>query len=86
MGFSVVAESEGYSPVVVCRLLIAEASLVVEPRLSGMWVTSCGARALLLHSKRDLPRPGTEPMFPALAGRVSPTVPPGKSKASDVLN
>ena len=35
MGFSVVAESEGYSPVVVCRLLIAEASLVVEHGLSG---------------------------------------------------
>ena len=27
----------------------------------------------------DLPRPGLEPMFPALAGRFLPTAPPGKS-------
>ena len=26
----------------------------------------------------DLPRPGLEPMYPALAGRFSTTVPPGK--------
>ena len=26
----------------------------------------------------DLPRPGLEPVFPALAGRFSTTVPPGK--------
>ena len=30
MGFSLVAESEGYSPVAVCVLLIAMASLVAE--------------------------------------------------------
>ena len=26
----------------------------------------------------DLPRPGLEPVSPALAGRFSPTAPPGK--------
>ena len=33
MGFSLVGEDRGYSLVVVCRLLIAVASLVVEHRL-----------------------------------------------------
>ena len=33
VGFSVVGVSRGYSLVGVCRLLIAVASLVVEPRL-----------------------------------------------------
>ena len=33
LGFSLVAESRGYSPVAVCGLLIAAASLVVEHRL-----------------------------------------------------
>ena len=36
MGFSLVAESEGYSPVAVCVLLIAVASLVAE---RGLYVT-----------------------------------------------
>ena len=31
-GFSLVLESRGYSPVVVCRIPIAMASLVVEHR------------------------------------------------------
>ena len=29
-------------------------------------------------SPGDLPEPGTEPMFPALAGRFLPVEPPGK--------
>ena len=33
MGFSLVGEGRGYSLVVVCRLLIAVASLAVEHRL-----------------------------------------------------
>ena len=28
----------------------------------------------------DLPRPGLEPVFPALAGRFSTTAPPGKPR------
>ena len=46
----------------------------LERRLS-----SCGARALLLRSTWDLPRPGLEPVFPALAGGFLTTAPPGKS-------
>ena len=39
---------------------------------------SCGARAQLLCGTWDLPRPGLEPVSPALAGRFSTTAPPGK--------
>ena len=35
MGFSLVAASGGYSPVVVCGFLISVASLVIEHRLQG---------------------------------------------------
>ena len=49
-------------------------SRALERRLS-----SCGARAQLLHSMRDLPGPGLEPVSPALAGGLLTTAPPGKS-------
>ena len=49
------------------------ASLVAEHRLSN-----CGSRAWLLRGMWDLPRPGLEPVSPALAGRLSTTAPPGK--------
>ena len=62
------------------------ASVVVECELSncGSWalehrLSSCGTWALLLHGMWDLPRPGIEPMPPALAGRFLTTMPPGKS-------
>ena len=38
-GLSLVAESGGYSLVVVLWLLIAVAPLVMEHRLSGVWVS-----------------------------------------------
>ena len=42
--------------------------------------SSCGARASLVAACGILvPRPGIEPMFPALGGRFSPTGPQGKS-------
>ena len=37
--------------------------------------SSCGARASLLRGTWDLPRPGLEPMSPALAGRFLSTAP-----------
>ena len=49
--------------VVVARGLSSCGSWALEHRLS-----SCGARALLLHDTWDLPGPGIEPLFPALAG------------------
>ena len=54
------------------------ASLVAEHRLQTRRLSSCGSRAQLLRGMRDLPRPGLEPVSPALAGRFSTTAPPGK--------
>ena len=54
------------------------ASLVAEHRLQTSRLSSCGSRAQLLHGMWDLPRPGLEPVSPALAGRFSATAPPGK--------
>ena len=35
--FSLVAASQGYSPLALCRLLLAIASLTAEHRLYGAW-------------------------------------------------
>ena len=58
--------------------LTIAASLVAEHRLQMRRLSSCGSRAQLLRGMWDLPRPGHEPVSPALAGRFSTTVPPGK--------
>ena len=62
-GLSLVVEIGGYCLVAMCRLLI---------------VASLAARAQLLLGMWDLPRPGIEPMSPALVGRFLTTGPPGK--------
>ena len=56
-------------------------SAVVPRRLS-----SCGARAYLLHGMWDLPGPGLEPVSPALAGGFLTTEPPGKSQCCTILD
>ena len=58
--------------------LTIAASLVGEHRLQTRRLSNCGSRAQLLHGMWDLPRPGLEPVSPALAGRLSTTAPPGK--------
>ena len=58
--------------------LIIAASLVAEHRLQTRRLSNCGSRAQLLRGMWDLPRPGLEPVSPALAGRFSTTAPPGK--------
>ena len=58
--------------------LTIAASLVAEHSLQMLRLSSCDARAQLLRGMWDLPRPGLEPVSPALAGRFSTTVPPGK--------
>ena len=55
------------------------ASLVAEHRFQTRRLSNCGSRAQLLRGMWDLPRPGPEPVSPALAGRLSTTVPPGKT-------
>ena len=57
------------------------ASLVAEHRLQTRRLSSCGSRAQLLRGMWDPPRPGLEPVSPALAGRLSTTAPPGKPRA-----
>ena len=60
--------------------LTIAASLVAEHRLQTRRLSSCGSRAQLLRGMWDLPRPGLEPVSPALAGRLSTTAPPGKTQ------
>ena len=61
--------------------LTIAASLVAELRLQTGRLSSCGSRAQLPPGMWDLPRPGLEPVSPALASRFSTTAPPGKPKS-----
>ena len=58
--------------------LTIAASLVAEHRLQMRRLSNHGSRAQLLRGMWDPPRPGLEPVPPALAGRLSTTAPPGK--------
>ena len=58
--------------------LIIAASLVAEHRLQMHRLSNCGSRAQLLPGMWYPPKPGLEPVSPALAGRFSTTAPPGK--------
>ena len=60
--------------------LTVVASLVAEHRLQTRRLSNCGSRASSLRGMWDPPKPGLEPVSPALAGRFSTTVPPGKPK------
>ena len=66
--------------------LTIAASLVAEHRLQMWRLSNCGSRVQLLHGMWDLPRPGLEPMSPALAGRSSTTAPPGKPHSGHLIN
>ena len=61
------------------------ASLVAGHRLQTRRLSSCGSRAQLLRGLWDLPRPGLEPVSPALAGRFSTTAPLGKPQFVFIL-
>ena len=58
--------------------LTTAASLVAEHRLQTRRLSNCGSGDHSLRGMWDLPRPGLEPVSPALAGRFSTTAPPGK--------
>ena len=58
--------------------LTMAASLLAEHRLQTRRLSSCGSRAKLLRGMWDLPRPGLEPVSPALTGGFLTTAPPGK--------
>ena len=76
-GFSLVAASGGHSSSQCVGLSLSQ-PLVAEHRLQTRRLSNCGPRAQPLHGMWDLPRPGLEPVSPALAGRLSTTAPPGK--------
>ena len=60
--------------------LTIAASLVAEHRLQTRRPSNCGSRAQSLRGMWDPPRPGLEPVSPALAGRLPTTAPPGKPR------
>ena len=64
----------------VCGPLTIVASLVAEHRLQTRRLSNCGTRAQPLRGMWDPPRPGLEPVSPALAGRLPTTAPPGKPR------
>ena len=72
--------------IAVCGPLTIAASLVAEHRLQTHRLSNCGTRAQLLCSMWDPPRPGLEPVSPALAGRLSTTAPPGKPSGTFLKN
>ena len=61
--------------------LTIAASPVAEHRLQTRRLSNCGSRAQSLRGTWDPPRPGLEPVSPALAGGLSTTAPPGKPRA-----
>ena len=65
--------------------LTIAASLVAEHRLQMRRLSNCGSPAQPLRGMWDPPRPGLEPVSPALAGRLSTTAPPGKPPTSAFL-
>ena len=80
-GLSLVAASGSHSSS-RCAGLSLSRPLVAEHRLQPRRLSNCGSRAHLLHGMWDPPRPGLEPVSPALAGRFSTTAPPGKPRGS----
>ena len=66
--------------------LTIAAILVVEHRFQTRRLSYCGSWAQLLRGMWDLPRPGLEPTSPALAGRFSTTVPPGKPQDTKLMH
>ena len=77
-GLSLAAASGGHSSSRCTGLFTVAASLAAEHRLQTRRLSSCGSRAQSLRGMRDPPRPGLEPVSPALAGGFSTTAPPGK--------
>ena len=71
--------------IVVHGPLTVAASLVAKHRLQTRRLSNCGSRAQPLRGTQDPPRPGLEPVSPALAGRLSTTAPPGKPQEEWLL-
>ena len=78
-GLSLFVLHGSYSPAVVCGFLISVASLLQSMGSRHVGFSSCSSRASLLCSMWDLPKPGTEPVSPALQGIFLTTGSLGKS-------
>ena len=74
----------GPPPTRARRPLTIAASPAAEHRLQTRRLSSCGSRAQPLRGTWDPPRPGLEPVSPALAGRLPTTAPPGKPKPNHI--
>ena len=77
-GLSLVATSGGHSSSRCAGLSLSRPFPLRSTGSRSAGSVVCGSRAQLLRSMWDLPRPGLEPVSPALAGRFSTTAPPGK--------
>ena len=77
-GLSPVAASGGHSSSRCAGLSLWRPLLLRSTGSSHAGSVIVAQRAQLLRGMWYLPRPGLEPMSPALAGRFSTTVPPGK--------
>ena len=78
-GLSLVAASGGYSSLQCEGFSLWWLLLLQSTGSRCMGFSSCDSQAQLLRGMWDLPRPGLEPMSPALAGGFLTTAPPGKS-------
>ena len=58
--------------------LTVAAPPAAEHRLQTRRLSNCGSQAQPPRGTWDPPRPGLEPVSPALAGGLSTTAPPGK--------
>ena len=58
---------------------------VAGHRLQTRRLSNCGSRAQSLRGMWDLPRPGLEPVSPALSGRFSTTAPPWKPDPAHLI-
>ena len=79
-GLSLVVASGGHSSSQCAGLSPPRPHFVADHRLQTRRLSSCGSRAQLLCGMWDLPRPGLEPVSPALAGRLLTTAPLGKPR------
>ena len=68
--------------IVVRGPLTIAASLVAEHRLQTCRLSNCSSRSQPLRGMWDLPRPGLEPVSPALVSGFSTTAPPGKPQSN----
>ena len=84
-GLSLVAASGGHSSSRCAGLSLSRPLFVAEHKLQTRKLSSCGSQAQLLRGMWDLPRPGLEPVSPALADRFSTAAPPGKPPNSNRL-